>query len=539
MTNPLVPVRRGPPGPPGPPGAPGTTINGGRSLYLSNKNGAEPDYKGLDVVPDSDPEDQMTAVGITNVSGEVLLQGPNAPSAWVTIQGVPGLAVVDGGTWTIKQFAFATTGNGETKIRWKLFKVTNDLVTETLLFSWADSGALSNSIPSAPETIEAVRQSIDLDITDRLVLKAYAITTSTTPVDVAVYHSGTEHYSRLLTPIMVSIVFSNSVPTPLGSAAVGTEQAAAHGDHAHAHGNQAGGVLHAEVVASGAAGFMRGDDKAKVDAITVANIPTANEKAALVGTSGTAPSASNKLVDNADSRLTNTRTPTTHASTHISTGSDAIPIAVPSGASGLLSGAWAALLNAATSAATALALVLRDASGRAKVANPSASDDIDTLGARNTAITNAFDTSEAVSGASPATTARGIVDVVISFRVVGAAVVELVAYDMPATGASVAIFADLQSFTEGTHANHQVHVIVASGKRTSSGTSSRTSPSQGGGSGQVVNDFAPTRPVLSVSDPNNNVSPNVQHRLALLYTGKSGVNTIVMGTARVLIGRVT
>ena len=42
-----------------------------------------------------------------------------------------------------------------------------------------------------------------------------------------------------------------------------------------------------------------------------ANDPTADQKAALAGTSGT-PSASNKYVTNADSRLTDTRTPTAH-----------------------------------------------------------------------------------------------------------------------------------------------------------------------------------------------------------------------------------
>lgn len=113
--------------------------------------------------------------------------------------------------------------------------------------------------------------------------------------------------------------------------------------------------------------------------------PSADEKAALTGTSGT-PSASNKYVTNADSRMTNARTPTAHASSHISTGSDPIAIAVPSGASGLLSGVWAALLNAATDAATVATLILRDAAGRAKVADPSVDSDIDTKGARNTAI---------------------------------------------------------------------------------------------------------------------------------------------------------
>ena len=122
--------------------------------------------------------------------------------------------------------------------------------------------------------------------------------------------------------------------------------------------------------------------------------PTAGEKAALAGTSG-APSGSNKYVTNADSRMTNARTPTSHASSHVGGGSDAIAVATinPGGVAGLLSAAWATLLNAATDAATATTLILRDAAGRAKVADPSVDSDIDTKGARNAAITSAIATS--------------------------------------------------------------------------------------------------------------------------------------------------
>jgi hypothetical protein len=42
------------------------------------------------------------------------------------------------------------------------------------------------------------------------------------------------------------------------------------------------------------------------------NDPSADQKAALAGTSGTAPSGANKLVDNADARLSNARTPVAH-----------------------------------------------------------------------------------------------------------------------------------------------------------------------------------------------------------------------------------
>ena len=57
--------------------------------------------------------------------------------------------------------------------------------------------------------------------------------------------------------------------------------------------------------------------------ISVDNVLTSDEKAALAGTDGT-PSSSNKYVTNSDSRMTDDRDPNAHASSHLSTGSDAI-----------------------------------------------------------------------------------------------------------------------------------------------------------------------------------------------------------------------
>jgi hypothetical protein len=52
-------------------------------------------------------------------------------------------------------------------------------------------------------------------------------------------------------------------------------------------------------------------------------LPTSDQKDALAGTSGT-PSTSNRYVTDGDSRLTNNRTPTSHASSHARDGSDPI-----------------------------------------------------------------------------------------------------------------------------------------------------------------------------------------------------------------------
>jgi len=54
----------------------------------------------------------------------------------------------------------------------------------------------------------------------------------------------------------------------LGAQAAGVALNAAAADHVHAHGNQLGGTLHADVVAGVSAGFMTAADKTKLDAVS-------------------------------------------------------------------------------------------------------------------------------------------------------------------------------------------------------------------------------------------------------------------------------
>jgi hypothetical protein len=65
-----------------------------------------------------------------------------------------------------------------------------------------------------------------------------------------------------------------------------------------------------------------------------------------------AASAGTDYVGTSDSRLTNSRTPTTHASTHASTGGDAIAAAIAAGASGLMTGSDKTKLDGIASGAT-------------------------------------------------------------------------------------------------------------------------------------------------------------------------------------------
>jgi|GEM_PF-4435947 len=85
-----------------------------------------------------------------------------------------------------------------------------------------------------------------------------------------------------------------------------------------------------------------------------ANLPSAGEKAALAGTSGT-PGGGNKYVTDGDPRNTNARAPTAHAGTHKDGGSDevatatAAPNAIPKSTSGgTLDSAWLPMPTSST-----------------------------------------------------------------------------------------------------------------------------------------------------------------------------------------------
>lgn len=137
---------------------------------------------------------------------------------------------------------------------------------------------------------------------------------------------------------------SNAMPAPIGTAAPGTANDASRGDHAHAHGDQAGGSLHA--IATGAvAGFLSASDKAKLDGIP----PTA-------GTPPAAPVSPPPAIAAAGA----TGTPGTYATsshTHAhgdQAGGTTHAVAVAGGAAGFLSGADKAKLDGIPATAAAL-----------------------------------------------------------------------------------------------------------------------------------------------------------------------------------------
>lgn len=76
---------------------------------------------------------------------------------------------------------------------------------------------------------------------------------------------------------------SSTLPSDIGTAAIGNGTTAARSNHVHAHGNQLGGTLHANAVAAGAAGFMTGADKTKLDGIAASAAALTASTPAAVG----------------------------------------------------------------------------------------------------------------------------------------------------------------------------------------------------------------------------------------------------------------
>lgn len=147
--------------------------------------------------------------------------------------------------------------------------------------------------------------------------------------------------------------------------------------------------------------------------------------------------------------------------------------------------------------------------------------------------------SEAIVGASPASTATGTIDLVGSFRTASNESVAFGAMSLAATGESVMLEVMLEGFTEGTHANQCAWHATGTAKRNSSGTSARTSSAGGGGAGQIANDFAVTRPAFRFSDPAVSGAPDVLDQFHGIATGKLSVPMLWVYTVRQVRGKVT
>lgn len=136
------------------------------------------------------------------------------------------------------------------------------------------------------------------------------------------------------TPTAHASTHASGGSDPITPAAIGAS------DTAHTHAGVYAPV--ANGVTNGDSHDHSGGDGAQINHTTLSNIgtnshatidsqlPSSDQKAALAGSSGT-PSAANKYVTDADSRMTDARTPSAHTSSHQNGGADEISVAGLSG----------------------------------------------------------------------------------------------------------------------------------------------------------------------------------------------------------------
>lgn len=126
----------------------------------------------------------------------------NASTGTIDVYIAEALARTDipAGEWSYDFFLYATPSTGVTYVTLELYKRATG-GTETLLFS-VNSPEINNSVV-ANYNIKTIQQAFTVLTTDRLVLKVTATTNHNNDVTVSLVHSGTAHYSHIVTPLAV------------------------------------------------------------------------------------------------------------------------------------------------------------------------------------------------------------------------------------------------------------------------------------------------------------------------------------------------
>lgn len=111
---------------------------------------------------------------------------------------------------------------------------------------------------------------------------------------------------------------STTTPAAIGTAAVGTDTTLARADHVHAHGNQAGGTLHAQATTS-VDGFMSAADKTKLDGVAsgATNLALSSTTPANVGTAAVGTGTTAARSDHVHALPNTTVTPGSYTNTNL------------------------------------------------------------------------------------------------------------------------------------------------------------------------------------------------------------------------------
>ena len=173
-------------------GAPGSTGGtGGQVLYFRHATSTDPvTYEGLVPFPTGDTEASDSVV-VRNTLGEVLVD------SYITNVGYPALTESPPGLWRFRTYHNVSSNTGITTA---VFKVYNRTAggTETLLFT-ATSGEMTGTTTTEYLTSYVQAYPYPVSLTDRIVVKVYGQTTSSSNLNFRFVHDGTTHTSHIQT----------------------------------------------------------------------------------------------------------------------------------------------------------------------------------------------------------------------------------------------------------------------------------------------------------------------------------------------------
>lgn len=180
-------------------------IASGITYFLHEEIDTPTGYESALTIPAEDAQD--TDVITVNAS-----EGEKLIDTYITLAGDPNTTVIPSGAWKFTTYTNVGTVIGVTEVVIRVYKRTIADV-ETELFN--TSFVIDSTTVKQYDKL-SVQQEINLAVTDRLVFKYYAKTTSVPNRTVTLYYEGTDHYSHIDTPIK-ALAMHNPVTIAAGS----------------------------------------------------------------------------------------------------------------------------------------------------------------------------------------------------------------------------------------------------------------------------------------------------------------------------------
>jgi len=185
-------------------------IASGITYFLHEEIDTPTGYESALTIPAEDAQD-ADAITVNASEGEKLID------TYITAVGDPNTTVIPSGAWKFTTYTQVGTVIGVTEMVIRVYKRTI-ADAETELFN--TSFVIDSTTVKQYDKL-SVQQEINLALTDRLVFKYYAKTTSVPNRTVTLYYEGTDHYSHIDTPIK-ALSMHNPVTIAAGSAGRGS-----------------------------------------------------------------------------------------------------------------------------------------------------------------------------------------------------------------------------------------------------------------------------------------------------------------------------